>query len=128
MTEKPDDAHYQAHERIDALWDEYDRATATQLRVLLETNYGDPRRQVAALFREGARADVFLAIQDATRQDADPEVARLSRERDAAMGALAWISTAAEGDHNGAGFPPWVANLARQTIHAIETGAIHNDR
>ena len=53
--------------------------------------------------------------------------ARLTRERDAAMGALKRIkamSAVAGYDFGDAS----IHNVARQTITAIETGAIHNDQ
>ena len=55
------------------------------------------------------------------------EVARLTDERDAAMGALERIkamSAVAGYDFGDAS----IHNVARQIIHAIETGAIHNDQ
>ena len=55
------------------------------------------------------------------------EVARLTRERDAAMGALKRIkamSAVAGYDFGDAS----IHNVARQIITAIETGAIHDQR
>jgi len=55
------------------------------------------------------------------------EVVRLTRERDAAMGALKRIkamSAVAGYDFGDAS----IHNVARQIITAIETGAIHNDQ
>jgi hypothetical protein len=48
------------------------------------------------------------------------KVMRLERERDAALEELKELARALESDHNS-----WKAAHARQTIHAIETGAIH---
>ena len=60
-----------------------------------------------------------------TAADLDPAVARLARERDAAMWALKRIkamSAVAGYDFGDAS----IHNVARQTITAIETGAIHD--
>lgn len=74
--------------------------------------------------------------------DAEAEVARLIRERDAALEALSGVVRAVDDPGPNPGYHAAVVaeaqrtwrvlferiERARRTIHAIETGAIHNDR
>jgi len=78
----------------------------------------DPDKTPHSIFVANAHTDIAFLLA---------EVARLTRERDAAMGALKRIkamSAVAGYDFGDA----TIHNVARQTIHAIETGAIHDQR
>ncbi len=65
---------------------------------------------------------------DGARRDAETEAARLTRERDAALEALRELRNAATVAYKDGRVPALPFVSAGNTIHAIETGAIHNDQ